>query len=752
MTNAFVMKIVKTIAKIIGLILLVILLTAGGVILYFANYPTYELRVEDGRFGTLDTQSKADSVARSLVAQMTLDEKIEQLYGEKYLSGMLKMGVNFLLFKRFPHVYAGRNERLGIPPFVLSDGPRGARVLKKGVDGVTTFPVAMARGASWDTDLEQRVNEVIAKEIRANGANYAATPCINVLRHPGWGRAQETYGEDPWLLGKMAVASVTGTQAHNVIACPKHFALNSIENSRFVIDVNLSERTLREVYLPQFKMAITEGKAASIMTAYNKVRGKYMAENAYLNRKILREEWGFKGFTTSDWFFGTYDGPKSVKGGLNVEMPVQQAMDEDLLKAALINDDISEQEIDRLIIENLRTRLPFAVKPDKMVYNETIIASKEHTSLAREVAEKSMVLVKNDGVLPFSISENQKIGIFGRLANEEITGDHGSSDSRPLYVVSPYEGLSDYAQRKGAKTFLFDEVTGADATAKAKEMDRIVLVVGYTYEDEGEYMQTRDHMLKSAEAGELVGEKVEGGDRLNLNLKASDLKLIEALKSSGKEFVVVYVGGSAIHMSDWVDDVPAVLFSWYSGMEGGNALANILFGEVNPSGKLPFSIFRDQADYPYFTPFAMEIEYGYYHGYTLLNKKGIRPLYPFGYGLSYTTYSYDSLEVGVDSAGYINASVIVENTGDLAGDEIVQLYVGFENSLIDRPAKLLRGFDKVSLKPGESKKIIFRISKEDLAWYNPDTKQWEVETMEHSILVGPSSNTNDLLKGSVNIE
>jgi len=745
------MKILKRMGKIFGIILLVILLAAAGFVLYYTHYPTYDLRVTDGRFGDLSTREAADSVARSLVSQMTNDEKIEQLYGEPYLGGLLKMGINFYLFDRFPHVYAGRNERLGIPPFVLSDGPRGARVLKSGVEGVTTFPVAMARGASWDIDLERKVNEVIAKEIRANGANYAATPCINLLRHPGWGRAQETYGEDPWLLGEMGVAAVKGIQKHNVMACPKHYARNSVENSRFVIDVKAGERALREVYLPHFKRTVQEGNTASLMTAYNQVRGEYMAENAYLNRKILREEWGFDGFLTSDWFFGTYDGPRSVMGGLNVEMPVQKAMDTEALKQALASGRITEEDIDQLIIENLRTRLPYAVRTDRMEYTEDLIASDAHTALAREVAEKSMVLVKNEGVLPFQAQSGASVGVFGRLANKEVTGDHGSSDASPAYVVSPYEGLKKMGDKHGMDVQLFDELKPDEAADKGAEMDKVVLVVGYTYEDEGEYMQTREHMMKSAKAGKLVGEKVEGGDRLTLDLKPEDVELIKALSEVSEELVVVYVGGSAIDMSAWVDEVPAVLFSWYAGMEGGHALADILFGKVNPSGKLPFTIAKKESDYPKFTPFAMEIDYGYYHGYTLLDKNEIEPLYPFGHGLSYTTFTYDSLQVSIDSTGTIRSKVRVSNSGDRPGEEVVQLYVGFENSSVDRAKKLLRGFRKIWLRPGESQEVDFSLKLEDLAWYNEDKGDWEVEKMNYTLFVGPSSDEEELLSGGFTI-
>ena len=245
---------------------------------------------------------------------------------DSYASGyesMPKFFGNFIFKQRFPHIYVGRNERLNIPPWVLSDGPRGARVLDKGIKAVTTFPVAMARAATWNTNLEYRVHDVISKEMRANKTNYAATPCINLLRHPGWGRAQETYGEDPWLLGEFGVAAVKGIEKNNVMACPKHFALNSIENSRWVIDVSVDERTLREVYLPHFKKVIKEGKPASIMSAYNKVRGKYSGSNEELLTNILKNEWGFNGFISTDWMYGIYNGVEAINAGLNVEMPWQ---------------------------------------------------------------------------------------------------------------------------------------------------------------------------------------------------------------------------------------------------------------------------------------------------------------------------------------------------------------------------------------------------------------------------------------------
>ena len=236
----------------------------------------YDLKADRKYYGNNFWEIDTDSLSRELVNLMTFEEKIDQMYGEKMYKSVPKFFGSFILKEKFPHIYVGRNDRLNIPPWVLSDGPRGARVLDKNISAVTTFPVAMARAASWNTSLEYKVHDVISKEMRENKTNYAATPCINLLRHPGWGRAQETYGEDPWLLGEFGVAAVKGIERNNVMACPKHFALNSIENSRWVIDVSIDERTLREVYLPHFKKVIQKGKPASIMSAYNKVRGTYM--------------------------------------------------------------------------------------------------------------------------------------------------------------------------------------------------------------------------------------------------------------------------------------------------------------------------------------------------------------------------------------------------------------------------------------------------------------------------------------------
>ncbi len=746
-------KLIRRVLKGLGWLVLILLLVFGISYYKSVHYNMHELHSSREDFPEVHTDKDIERLAGELVAQMTLEEKIDQMYGETYWQ-LPKLGLNFLIRGRFPHVYVGRNERLNIPPWVLSDGPRGARVMDKDISGVTVFPVAMARGASWDVDLERRVHEAIAIEMRANKTNYAATPCINLLRHPAWGRAQETYGEDPWLLGAFGVAAVKGIEKHNVMACPKHFALNSLENSRLYVDVELDERTLREVYLPHFKRTVQEGKPASIMSAYNSVRGEYCPNNAYLLQDILRDEWGFEGFVTSDWVMGTRDGIGSVKAGLEVEMPFQRVYSYETIGKGIEDGLISEADIDKLVTRSLRTRLKYAFAKDSMEYGKDRIACEEHVALARESAEKSMVLLKNEQVLPFEAGSGKKVLVLGRLADLENTGDHASSDATPAYVVTPYAGIRDYNTALGNEVELYDGPDLLLASEKASKADQVIVVVGYTYAEEGEHMNILGKNEESAKAGQLIGRSGVGGDRESLSLPSSDEELIRAVAGKNPNTVVVYIGGSAINMNAWENEVPAILFAWYNGMEGGNALARILYGKVNPSGKLPFTIARNDGDYPYFTPYTLKIRYDYYHGYTLFEKRQLEVHYPFGYGLSYTRYTYDNLQLEQDrlqTGDLLRASVDVTNAGDVSGEEVVQLYVGFGNSSVDRPVKLLRAFEKVHLEPGETRRLHFEVPVKDLAWYDDKAGEWKIEEMEYELYLGASSRKEDLLRTSFSV-
>ena len=732
--------------KILFVFIFIISISIISVVLLSLDYDMYDLKADRKYYGNNFWEIDTDSLSRELVNLMTFEEKIDQMYGEKMYKSVPKFFGSFILKEKFPHIYVGRNDRLNIPPWVLSDGPRGARVLDKNISAVTTFPVAMARAASWNTSLEYQVHDVISKEMRANKTNYAATPCINLLRHPGWGRAQETYGEDPWLLGEFGVAAVKGIERNNVMACPKHFALNSIENSRWVIDVSIDERTLREVYLPHFKKVIQKGKPASIMSAYNKVRGTYSGSNRELLTEILRNDWGFDGFISTDWIYGIYDGIEAINAGLNVEMPWQDEYSYDIIKEGIKEGKIKIEQIDNLVYNSLKTRLKYAFSYDSIEYNQKLILKSDHIELARKAAEESMVLIKNEKILPFKIMENMRVGVFGNLADLNNTGDMGSSNSSSPYVITPYQGIKNYFKNTDTEV-IYDDGNNLDKTIKiAENLDQIIIVVGYTFKDEGEYIMSRGQMLKSAEAKELVGVEGIGGDRENLELSKKDYELITEISKVNDNVVVVYVGGSAINMNKWIDEIPAILFSWYSGMEGGNALAKILYGDVNPSGKLPFTIAKNDEDYPYFNPFTDTITYGYYHGYTLFEKYDKEIAYHFGHGLSYSNFLIDNFRIIDNNTDKIVFSTDIKNNSKIKGKEVLQLYVGFENSKINRPLKLLRDFKKLELEPGEKKTVLLSVDIEDLAYYNDEEKRWELEDIKYNFYVGNSSDNKKLIK------
>ena len=648
--------------------------------------------------------------------EMTLKEKIKQMSGHDFFKLLLrdrKFGV-----RAYP---AAGLKRLGIPSILFTDGPRGVII-----PGSTCFPVSMARGASWDLELEEKIGDVIGREVRAHGGNLFGGVCINLLRHPAWGRAQETYGEDPFLIGKFGAALVKGVQKHNVMATVKHYALNSIESARFKVNVKMDERTLREVYLPHFKRCIEED-CATVMSAYNKVRGEYCGHNKYLLRDILKEEWGFKGFVHSDWMRGLRDTIGGITGGLDVEMPWSKFYGKKL-KKAVENKVIPMELIDDAVIRVIRTILKFTTKIDLEFYEENLIGCKDHVNLARIAAEKGMVLLKNEkNFLPLNINGLKSIAIIGPLADVKNTGDRGSSNVRQSNIVTPLQGFRDLVEEKVKLSYL-DGTDLALAKNLASSVDIVILIVGYTYKDEGEW----------------IPQFKIGGDRDSLNLHKEDIELIKAISKVNPNTIVTLIGGSGIMMENWKNEVPAILMAWYSGMEGGHALANIILGNVNPSGKLSFTIPKNTSDLPFFDKNADEIEYEYYHGYTKFDKEGLEPAFPFGFGLSYTQFKYENLQIEIVSEKII-ARVDVSNVGKIMGEEVVQLYIGFENSKIQRPIKLLKGFTKAQLQPGEKKTVKIDVNKNDLTWYNPDKMQWDLEDIEYNLYVGGSSRAQDLL-------
>jgi beta-glucosidase len=636
-----------------------------------------------------------------IVAGMTLDEKIAQMHG----SGLAASGWR-----------TADNARLGIPGFGMFDGPRGV----SGLAGhATAFPVGIARGATWDPDLEERVGEAIGSEARAKGASVLLAPTINIVRHPRGGRTQESYGEDTFHLGKMTVGFVKGVQQH-VLASAKHFAANSIENTRLNVDVTVDERSLREVYLPHFRMAVEEGHVASVMSAYNLVNGLYCAENPHLLSDVLKHDWGFTGFVESDWILGTRSTAPSANAGLDIEMPSGTFFGSPLATAVAAGD-VSEETLNQAVRRILRAKLCFRLDTEPPVVDPSMVETPAHLALAREVAQKAIVLLKNaDGTLPLERASLGSIVVAGSLAAIANLGDRGSSSVNPTSRVAPLDGIQAAA---GAATVTHVAAPfSPEEEAAVTAADVAIVVVGLTTDDEGE-------------------GQITFGDRASLVLPGDQNALISAVAALNPRTVVVLELSGPVTMP-WLNDVAAVVMAWYPGEEGGNAIADVLFGDVNPSGKLPLSFPQAEADLPPFDNTSNAVTYDYLHGYRWLDQQGTQALFPFGFGLSYTTFHYANLTVApaaLQPGGRLVVTADVSNTGALAGDEIAELYVSATGSRVERAPKDLKAFARVHLEAGQTRTVRFEVRAADLAFWDVVAGDWEVEPISYVVRVGPSS-------------
>lgn len=674
------------------------------------------------------SEAEIASTVEDILAEASLTEKVAMMSGRGFFQDFADSGKKW---GARPYRAGAGCERLGVPALWFTDGPRG---VARGQS--TCFPVTMARGAAWDRDLERRVGEAMAIEIRAQDCNLTGAVCINLLRHPGWGRAQETYGEDPFHVGELGAALATGIQTHNVLATVKHFAMNSIENARFKIDVRCDARTLREVYLAHFKRVLDAG-CASVMSAYNKVNGEYCGQNRDLLTNILRHEWGFTGFVHSDWIRGVYE-PYGAAAGLDIENPEPIHFGAKLV-GAVESGTIEPAVVDTAGRRILRTLYRFAAAEDPLEeYPLALVASEAHRALAREAAEKSAVLLTNNATLP--LAKTSKIALFGKLAALVNTGDHGSSRVDAPFVITPLQGIADYLGTPGLQ-ISGDESDCKAASQAARDADAAIVVVGYTAKDEGEYIPGEVNL--GQEQNVTRGPVARGGDRDRLRLPDEQIALIKAVAAANAKTIVVIIAGSAVIVEEWRANVGAILQTFYAGMEGGHALARLIYGDVSPSGKLPFSVARDESDYPFFDKNADSITYGPYHGYTLFDREQTEPAFAFGHGLSYASFTYRALRARRSASG-IEAQISVRNDGAVQADEIVQLYIGFPGVAVERPKRLLRGFERISLKPGETRSVHFTIPDSDLCYWNEASATWVQETGEHSVMVGGSSRREDL--------
>lgn len=646
----------------------------------------------------------------AVMAEATLAEKVGMMSGQGFFAAYRADGG---LWGARPYRAGGGIERLGVPVFHFTDGPRG---VARGQS--TCFLCTMARGASFDTDLERRIGEAMGIEIRAQGCNLNGAVCINLLRHPAWGRAQETYGEDPVHLGAMGAALARGIQAHNVAATVKHLALNSMENARFFVDVQIGDRALHEVYLPHFKTVIDAG-VMTVMSAYNRLNGEYCGQHRQLLTDILRGEWGFDGFVHSDWVKGVYQ-IYGAAAGLDVENP-EPLVWGDKLVAAVAAGTVAPEVIDTACRRILGVLYRIESTQDPLPdYPMTLVAGPAHTALAQEAAEKSAVLLRNTGVLP--LRRGQTLAVLGRLANLENTGDNGSSRVRPPWLVTPLTGLE---AALGAENI----VTGAEddldvARAAAASADAVLVVTGYTAREEGEFIPGDIALGQAGGAG--GGRAAIGGDRLDLGLPADQLALIDAALASGKPVIVAIVAGSAVLVEGWHDRVAAILQTFYSGMAGGTALARLLLGDVSPAGRLPFTVAAEAGDYPAFDRDAAAVTYDHWHGYAKLARDGVAARYPFGHGLSYSRFEVRALALRrVDEV--ISGTVAVHNAGGCAADHVVLLWAEAPGGVPDVWRRKLVGFARVQLAAGETRIVDLSLAVQALRWRDPVTKQWRLE-------------------------
>ncbi|HHV12084.1 MAG TPA: glycosyl hydrolase [Clostridiales bacterium] len=642
---------------------------------------------------------------RELISKMTLEEKASLMSGKDFWQSQ-------------------DIERLGIGNMFLADGPHGIRKQAAAADHLglnasipaTCFPTAAAVANSWSEELGTIIGESLGEEAVSQKVNVLLGPGINMKRNPLCGRNFEYFSEDPYLAGKVAAAYIRGIQGKGVSACVKHFCVNNQEERRMAIDTIVDERTLREIYLTAFEIAVKEGMTMSVMSSYNKLNGTYTNENQHLLRDILRGEWGYQGCVITDWG-GNNDRVAGLLAGNELEMPTNGGeTDEDILQAVkkgIIKEEALDECVDRLLELIFATEEVFK-KPHKD------FDKKQHHEIAQRAAEESIVLLKNEGdILP--LKQGIKVAIIGDFAKQARYQGAGSSIVNPIFLDNTLDCLG------------------------ASGIDSIGFEPGYNrYGKKGKGLVNKAcELAKGAEVVLLyIGldevTEAEGLDRQDMKLPQNQIDLLEALYQVNPNIIAVLSCGSAVEMP-WINKVKALVHASLSGQAGAKAVLRVLRGEVNPSGKLAETyplIYEDTPSYHNFPGKEVSVEYreGPYIGYRYYDTAGVPVLYPFGYGLSYTSFEYSGLTVDDRKAVFQ-----LTNTGKVAGKEVVQLYVGCRSDKIFRPKKELKGFQKIELQPGETKTVTIPFDDKTFRYFNVLTNGWEIETADYEIMVGASS-------------
>lgn len=699
----------------------------------------------------LDESKPIEQRVEDALSRMTLEEKVAMCHAQSKFSSA---GV----------------PRLGIPENWMTDGPHGIRpeVLwdewdQAGWtnDSCIAFPALTALAATWNKDMSALYGKSIGEEARYRNKNVLLGPGVNIYRTPLNGRNFEYMGEDPFLASKMVVPYIQGVQANGVAACVKHFALNNQEVDRHTVNVNVDDRTLYEIYLPAFKAAVQEGKAWAIMGAYNKYKGQWACHNQYLLNDILRGEWGFDGVVVSDWG-GVNSTQEAIYHGLDMEFGswtnglsegTSNAYDNYYLSKPFLkllkSGEVKEEEVDKKVRNILRLAFRTTMNTKRPWGS---FGTDEHALAGRHIAEEGIVLLKNDNaVLPLDLNKTKKILVVGENAIKAMTVGGGSSSLKARYEVSPLDGIKkrvgSQAEVVYARGYVGDASGNYNGVHSGQDLTET--------RSESELIADAVNQAKSADVVIFIGglnksdnQDSEGHDRKSLGLPYDQDKLISELVKANKNLVVVNVSGNAVAMP-WVKEVPSIVQTWYNGTESGTALASILLGDVNPSGKLPFTFPVKLDDvgahkmdaYPGVNKEA-DYKEGIFVGYRWVDKEKIKSLFSFGYGLSYTTFEYgkvtaDKKEVTRD--GKISFTVKVKNTGARDGAEIVQLYISDLKSSLPRPLKELKGFEKVYLKAGEEKEVTMSIDKSALSFFDAAKHEWVAENGDFEALIGASS-------------
>ncbi|SFR75614.1 glycoside hydrolase family 3 C-terminal domain-containing protein [Anaeromicropila populeti] len=700
-----------------------------------------------------------------LITEMTIEEKVSLIHGNGlFRNGMVK--------------------RLGIPSLKMSDGPMGVRnefadnawiLVGTTEDAASYLPCESAVAATWNTDMAYQIGKVLGNEARGRGKDVILAPGVNIIRSPLGGRNFEYLSEDPFLVEKMAIPYINGIQENDVAACVKHFAVNNQETNRMHVEVLVDERTLNEIYFPAFKAAVQKANVHTLMGAYNKFRGNFCCESKELLDVILRQEWGFDGVVISDWG-AVHNTKEATECSLDLEMSVTNEFDEyclanpllEMVKKGEVSEDFIDEKVRRIL--KLIEKLKIGCEDRKAgTYN-----TPQHREVIYQAAAESVVLLKNaDNKLPIHINKIKSIGIIGQNAEKIHSNGGGSSEIKALYEISPLMGMKTKIggniEVRYAKGYFYEEPKKEEHNWQETSLEDVINKARvFTKEDEEAKKMRKKYLDEAVQLASEVDEVVifggynhdydsEGLDRENMTLPYQQDELIKEVLKVKPDAVVVMIGGSPIDMSAWVEDAKSIVWGWYGGMETGNALADVILGNVNPSGKLPVTFPKVASDAPthYFDCFpggeTVEYKEGIFVGYRYYDTYQVEPQFCFGHGLSYTTFvcSMEEVTVKEEDELKILVSVKVKNTGNIAGAETIQLYVSSKDSKVQRASRELKGFKKVFLHPGEEKTITIMLGKEAVSYFSVEKKQFCVEKGSYEIQVGTSSRnivkTNQIL-------